>query len=180
VHILERFSKLEADDSYAYLVAVGAAQRAVKELMLPQGQIARYGAKLAGRWDENWEFGIDDNEDEAIEHRRRRSLGDCSHVWHRLCALVSPTAQVVLAPLLKDYAELLPARYQGRPILVTNVVRRVSREHLDSVGPNDVFRIEPVGFDIFVGENVRRAVEEAGLTGIRWMAFDPKARVPFV
>jgi hypothetical protein len=161
-------------------VAVPAARQAVKALMLPEGGTAVYGAPLAERWDENWEFVIDRDEDEEIHHRRRRSLGDCSHVWHRLCTLVSPKAQAVLVPLLKNYAEFLPARYEGQRILVTNVTRRVSRERLESVGPDDVFRIEPVGHNIFVGENVRKALEEAGLTGIKLVAFDPKARVPFV
>jgi hypothetical protein len=178
--ILAGFSKLQGHEDYAYLVAVRAAREAIKALMLPEGKTPVFGEPLAGRWDENWEFVIDYDEDEEIQHRRRRTLGDCSAVWHRLCTLVSPKAQAVLVPLLKDYAELLPASYEGRRILVTNVTRRVARDRLDSVGPDDVFRIEPVGFDVFVGENVRKAVEEAGLTGIKFVAFDPKARVPFV
>jgi hypothetical protein len=176
VAALDGFFRLSHDDDYVYLVAAAAHRFAVRALMLRDAQKSVYGLPVADSWNEQWEFVVDK---ENIKGHPK-GLGDCSSVWSRLCTLVSPKAQLVLVPLLKGKVELLPATHAGRRILVVNVINRVARENLHDVGPDDVFRVAPVGLDVFVGENVRKTVAAAGLTGIRFMPFDPQARVPVI
>lgn len=176
VAALDDFFRLSHDDDYVYLVGAVAHRFAVRALMLRDAAKSVYGLPVADSWNENWEFVIDK---ENIK-RHPKGVGDCSSVWHRLCTLVSPKAQEVLVPLFTGQAELLPATHAGGRIVVVNVTKRVAREDLHGVGLDDVFRVEPVGFDVFVGKNVRKAVAAAGLTGIRFVPFDPKARVPAI
>lgn len=167
---LTGFSKLRADDDYVYLAASEADRRAFNAMMVHEIEKPAHGLPFTGRWNAEWELVVD--EEDADQHRK--GLGDCANLWTHLYALISPKAREVLIPLLEAHAELLPARFGGRTILVVNVTRRVARDQLETVGPDDVFRVEPVGFNVYVGENVREAIERAGVTGVRFEAYDPE------
>jgi hypothetical protein len=175
---LAGFSRFTPDDDHVNLVPGEAARCAIEE-SLRRGRESVpsvYGLPLAAVWNETWEFVADE---ENIEDGWK-GLGDCADVGIALYALVSARAQELVVPLLEKQAEILPARFNGQRILVFNVTRRIAREDLNSVGPNDVFRVEPTGLYVFVGANVRKAFENAGLTGLKFAAFNPNARVPLI
>ena len=159
------FVRLQPDDDYAYVVPSGSARAAFAEV-IQRSRNASYGRPLCAKWNGSLDFVVD--QEDIGQHPR--GLGDCANLATTLYLIASPKALEVLTPFLIGYAELLPATLHGEPVTVVNVTRCIPPDQLSSVGPNDIFRVGPVGLDIFVGIHVRDAARAAGITGL---AFAP-------
>jgi len=127
--------------------------------------VDRAAAPLSGKWNGHLDFVVD--QEDIGQHPR--GLGDCANLATSLYLIANPKALEVLTPFFVGTAELLPATLHGERVTVVNVTRCIPPDQLGSVDPNDVFRVGPVGLDIFVGVHVRDAARAAGITGLAFV-----------
>ncbi len=128
------------------------------------------GASLRGRWNDAWDFVVMEEDWEYTDHPE--GLGDFAEM-NRLIAATNEKAFHVLRPLLGDAAEVLEGNFDGRPIWLFNVIRRVDRRDIDRLEDGAVFRVNPTRLRILCGPGFKEAVERSGLTGLEFRKVDP-------
>ena len=135
------------------------------------------GVPLKPRWNDQWDFVVMEEDREYAQHPE--GLGDFAEM-NKLITATNERGLKLLRPLLGESAEVLQGQFEGRSIWFFNVTRRVDRRDLGDLEDGAVFRINPIGLNIYCGSAVKDAIEGSGLKGLTFRKVDPDDQAAMV
>jgi hypothetical protein len=127
------------------------------------------GVSLLSRWNDKWEFVID----QSFEHPN--GMGDLAEM-NRLIA-VREDGYRLLKPLFGDAAEVLEGTFKRSTLWLFNVTRQVKKTQIPDLEDAAIFRVNPTGVSILCGPAFKNAVESTGLTGLQFKKADAIALI---
>ena len=135
------------------------------------------GIPLKSRWNEQWNFVVNEEEWEHAEHPK--GLGDFAHLLTFIAA-TNEKAFELLSSLLGEAAEVLNGNFEGRSIWFFNVIRQVNRRDVAELEDGAVFRINPLRLRTLCGRAFKEVLESSGLKGLAFRKVDPNDRYGLV
>jgi hypothetical protein len=127
------------------------------------------GIPLRSRWNDEWEFVID----QSFHHPN--GIGDLAEMNRLITA--REKGYEILKPLIGDAAEILKGTYKGSELWLFNITRQVTKAQIGNLEDDAIFRVSPTGLSILCGPPFKDAVERSGLTGLKFKIADAIALV---